>query len=71
MPPKIKLGDKEYDTNALSEKGKATVASLQFATQRIQELKNMQAILTRAKNSYVNSLKKEMISKKAGYLLEE
>jgi len=71
MSQKIKLGDKEYDVNNLSEKGRTTLASLQFATQRLQELNNMQALLVRAKNSYVEGLKKEMISSKAGYLLED
>jgi len=71
MSQKIKLDDKEYNVSDLSETGKATLASLQFTTQRIQELNNMQALLVRAKNSYVEGLKKEMISNKAGYLLED
>ena len=71
MSQKIKLGDKEYDLSDLSDKGKATLASLQFATLRIKELNNMQALLVRAKNSYVEGLKKEIISNKAGYLLED
>ena len=71
MSKKIKLGDKEYDVSGLSDKGKATLTSLQFVTQRLQEINNMQALLVRAKNSYLESLKKEMISNKAGYLLED
>ena len=71
MSQKIKLDDKEYDVGDLSENAKATLASLQFATQRIQELNNMQALLVRAKNSYVEGLKREMLSSKAGYLLED
>ena len=71
MSQKIKLDDKEYDMSDLSENAKATLASLQFATQRIQELNNMQALLVRAKNSYVEGLKREMLSSKAGYLLED
>ena len=71
MSQKIKLDDKEYNVSDLSDKGKATLASLQFTAQRIQELNNMQAILTRAKNSYMNSLKKEMLSKKAGFLIDD
>lgn len=71
MSQKIKLDDKEYDVSDLSENAKATLASLQFATQRIQELNNMQALLVRAKNSYVEGLKREMLSSKAGYLLED
>jgi hypothetical protein len=31
----------------------------------------MQALLTRAKNSYMESIKKEILSEKAGFLLSE
>jgi len=71
MSQKIKLDDKEYNVSDLSETGKATLASLQFTTQRIHDLNKMQALLVRAKNSYVEGLKKEIISNKAGYLLED
>ena len=71
MPVKIKLDDKEYDVDHLDDNGKARLASLQFATARIQELSNMQALLKCAKLSYVSSLKKEMLSKKSGLLLED
>ena len=71
MAQKIKIDDKEYDVDNLSEKGRATLMSLQFATQRFQELNNMQALLVRAKNSYLESLKKEMLSSKAGYFLDD
>ena len=71
MGQKIKLDDKEYDVENLSDRAKTTLASLQFATQRLQELNNMQALLVRAKNSYVEGLKKEMISSKAGYILDD
>ena len=68
MGQKFRLGGKEYEVENLSEQGKATLGKLQFATNREQELKNMQALLTRAKNSYVESLKKEMLSDKSGFL---
>ena len=66
MGQKVKLGEKEYDVEDWSDRAKATLTSLQFATTRLQELNNMQAILQRAKNSYIESLKKEMLSTKAG-----
>ena len=47
MAQKIKLGDKEYDAANLSDKGKAVLNLLQFSTQKLQELNNMQAFLTR------------------------
>ena len=71
MAQKIKLDDKEYDLDGLTDQGKALLASLQFATQKLQELNNMQALLTRAKNSYMDSLKQEILSQKAGYLLDD
>ena len=71
MAQKVKLDDKEYDLDDLSDNGRAALASLTFATQRIQELSNIQALLERAKNSYIESIKKEMVAHKAGLLLED
>ena len=71
MGQKIKLEDMEYDVKDLSDQAKATLASLHFATTRIQELNTMQALLQRAKKSYVESLKQEMLSGTAGLLLGE
>ena len=71
MDPKIKIGDNEYDSSKLSDNGKSILASLQFTTQRLQELTNMQALLQRAKNSYLETLKQEMLAQKAGYIIED
>ena len=71
MAQKIKLGDNEYDAANLSDEGKVILNLLQFSTQKLQELNNMQALLQRAKNSYIESLKQEILSQKAGYLLDE
>ena len=69
MGQKIKLDDTEYDVENLSDQAKQTLASLQFATTRMQELINMQALLQRAKKSYSESLKQEMLSSKSGLIL--
>ena len=71
MGQKIKLEDKEYDVENLSDQAKATLASLQFAMTRMQELNNMQALLRRAKISYMETIKQEMVASKAGLLLED
>ena len=71
MASKIKLGDTEYDAANLSDQGKSVLNLLQFSTQKLQELNNMQAVLQRAKNSYIESLKQEILAQKAGYLLDE
>ena len=71
MVKKIKLYDKEYEVENLSNQAKVTLASLQFANTRMQELNNMQALLHRAKNSYVESLKQEVLASKSGLLFED
>ena len=68
---KIKLDNKEYDLENLNEVEKQTLDSLQFSIRRITELKGMHRLLVRAKNSYVDSLKKEMLSGKSGYHFED
>ena len=71
MGEKFKLDDVEYEIDDLSSEGKMNLASLQFVSMREKELNNMKALLQRAKNSYVGSLKKEMLSNKAGLFLDD
>ena len=71
MGQKIKLDDKEYEVENLSDQARATLASLQFATTKMQELNNMQALLQRAKNSYIEIIKREMVTSKAGFLVSD
>ena len=71
MGQKIKLDDKNYDVANLSDQAKATLTLLNFTNARINEIKNMQALLQRSKNSYVKSLKREMLSNKSGFLFDE
>ena len=70
MGQKFKLDGTEYDVENLTDQGKATLGSLQFVNSKIQELNSMQALLQRAKNSYIDSLKKEVLSAKAGLLID-
>ena len=67
----IKLDDKEYSVENLSDQAKSSLTLLRFADVRLKELTNMRALLQRAKNSYVDSLKKEMLSSKAGFLFDD
>lgn len=71
MASKIILDGKEYYLQDPSEKVKATLASIEFCKNKEQELKNIQALLQRAKNSYIESVKKEMLSKKSGFMFDE
>lgn len=71
MDQRIKLNDVEYKIEDLSDQAKVNFASLQFTDKRIKELSDMKAVLQRAKNSYVDALKKEMLSDKAGFLFDD
>ena len=71
MGGKIKIFDKEYDSESLSDTARAQVASLSFITKRVDELRKMKILLQRAKNSYANDLKKEVLSDKAGILFND
>ena len=71
MPQKFHFEDKEYEFDDLSDNAKSNINLIQFINRRVKELNNMQAVLQRSKNSYVNSLKQEMLAEKAGFLLGE
>ena len=66
MSQRINLDDVEYETSSLTDNGKSILASLQEASARLQELQNLQAIFTRAKRSYIDELKREIIKGKSG-----
>ena len=62
----VKIDDEEYVVAELSEECKALITQLNIIEAKLSETKNMQAVLTRAKNSYVQGLKEEIIRTKAG-----
>ena len=68
MTDKVTIDGKEYSIENLGEESMAKLNSLQFAAQREAELSNIMNLFQRAKNSYVDSLKKEMLSNKTGML---
>ena len=71
MANKINLDGEVYSLEDLSDVAKSTLTSYQFAALKIKELNNMLALLQRAKSSYMDSLKKEMLSDKAGFLFDD
>ena len=68
MAKTITLDGKHYSIENLSETTHRQLAALNYTNQRVKELTNLNAVLRRAKHSYVQSLKKEMIANKAGLL---
>ena len=58
--PKITLDEIEYDTEDLSDNGKAQVASLQFLEVQMQKLQSEIAVYQTARHSYLAALKQEL-----------
>ena len=58
--PKITVDEIEYNTEDLSENGKAQLASLQFLEVQMNKLKSEIAIYQTARASYTAALKEEL-----------
>lgn len=58
--PKIIVDGTEYNTEDLSENGKAQLASLQFLEVQMSKLKSEIAVYQTARSSYVLALKAEL-----------
>lgn len=58
--PKITIDDIDYNTEDLTENGKAQLASLQFLQVQMNKIKSEIAVYQTARNSYIASLKAEL-----------
>lgn len=55
--PKITVDDIEYNSEDLSDNGKAQLASLQFLEVQMAKLNSEIAVYQTARNSYISALK--------------
>jgi hypothetical protein len=58
--PKITVDNIEYNTEDLTDKGKAQLASLQFLEVQITKLKNEVSVFQTARNTYIKTLQDEL-----------
>ena len=58
--PKITVDDVEYNTEDLSDNGKAQLASLQFLEIQMNKLTSELAVYRTAKVAYMTALKQEL-----------
>lgn len=58
--PKITIDGIEYNSEDLTDNGKAQFASLQFLEVQMQKLRNEIAVFQTAKAAYVSALKQEL-----------
>jgi hypothetical protein len=66
MTGKVRIDGEDYDLSSLTEEARSQLDSIKFADAQIAELKNMQALLTRAKKSYIDGLEREIIKARTG-----
>lgn len=60
--PKLTLDEIEYNTEDLSERGQATLHSLQFLEIQLKKLKNEVAVYQTAQRTYLSALRQEISS---------
>jgi hypothetical protein len=58
--PTIKIDNKEYDLDTLSDQCKAQLASIQFVEQELVRLQAQVAVLQTAKAAYLQGLKSSL-----------
>ena len=58
--PKITVDDVDYNTEDLTDNGKAQLASLQFLEVQMRKLQNEISVYQTARNAYVAALKAEL-----------
>lgn len=58
--PKITIDNIDYNTEDLSENGRAQLASLQFLEGQMQKIRNEIAVYQTAQATYLNALKAEI-----------
>ncbi len=58
--PRVTVDDIEYNTEDLTETGRATLASLQFLESQMQQMRNEMSVYRVAQLSYIAALKVEI-----------
>ena len=58
--PKITIDEIDYNTEDLTDNGKAQLASLQFLEVQMKKLQNESSVYQTARNAYVAALKSEL-----------
>ena len=71
MSDKFKIDGVEYDRQDLTDEGRQNLAAYRYVNKRLREATNMQALLTRARNSYILELKTEIVKGKTGVDLND
>lgn len=66
MTRKLRIDGIEFDPAQLSPELRAKVKLILFADARLKELANTKALMVRARQSYIDSLQREIIKSRSG-----
>ena len=66
MVKKITLDGHDYNIADLTEDSQKIWSRMLFALQKLDELNGQHALLTRAKNAYIEDIKSEVVQSKSG-----
>ena len=66
MAKKFTLESLDYDVDDLTEDGQKIWSRMLFALRKLDELNGQHALLTRAKNAYIEDIKSEVVQSKSG-----
>ena len=66
MTKRFRIEDIEDDIEQLSQQGRDLCERLNFTQSSLQELNNMLAVLSKAKNAYISDLKTEIVRGRTG-----
>lgn len=66
MTRKLRIDGIEFDPAQLSPELRAKVKLILFADTRLKELANTKALMVRARQSYIDSLQREIIKSRSG-----
>ena len=70
MKKKIKLDDEVFSSDSITEHGKKLLSLLKYTESRIKEVCQIQSSLNKAREAYIETLKKEILAKKSGIEFE-
>ena len=68
MNNRIRIENKEYDVEMLSEESRKLISQITLAQQSVLERNNLIKVLNKAKNAYIDELKAEVIKEKTAWI---
>jgi len=67
LAKKIILEGKEYDVDSLNQRSNEIMASVKNLDEKLADKRRLLAVLTRAKLSYIEEIKRDIVADKAGF----